>query len=205
MGTLNRFGIVMVVLAVGLLAGCAGARAEEERVLPPRSVKEIDVGPAPFAAEPPLAVKLWADRENYRYRVGEKVTFFVEATRDCFLTLLNVGTSGQVKVLFPNTFQKANAVRATAAHAIPGQAAAFEFTLAGPPGVEGVMAICALDYLSLAPGTGTESGQPPYPGSGRPIATPKDIEVQLKPIPKDRWATATISLDVEPGDRKGLN
>jgi hypothetical protein len=200
MGTASRFGVVVMVLALWL-AGCAAARAEEEGSFSPMDIKEIEVGPALTPSSPPMAVKLWADRESNRYRVGETVVFFVETNRDCYLTLLNIGTSGQVRVLFPNSFQKANAVLGDIEQAVPGETATFEFTLAGPPGVEGVTAICALDNFLMAAGTSTRLGQVPYRSSGdHPTATTKDIEVQLKRIPKGRWAMATTSLEVEPRD-----
>ncbi len=192
MGKLSKSAFV-VMLAMGLLAGFAAAHAEEE---PAPETKEIEVSPAPAPGEPPLGVKLWADRETNRYRVGEKVTFFVEATKDCYLTLLNIGTSGQVKLLFPNQFQKANRIKAGIVHRIPAPDAPFELTFVGPPGTEGVMAICALDNLLLV-AQPTAAGPASSPSSTAPVATVKDIEVQLKPVPKERWATATLKLEVE--------
>lgn len=191
MGKLNKSAFV-VMLAVGLLVGCAAVRAEEGPTL---GTREIDVTPAPTSVEPPLDIKLWADREHYR--VGEQVIFFVEATNDCHLTLLNVGTSGQVKFLFPSQFQRANLIKAGIVHRIPAPGAPFELTFVGPPGTEGVMAICATDNIPVVTQP-TAAGPASSTLPGAPTATVKDIEVQLKPVPKERWATATIKLEVKP-------
>ena len=47
-----------------------------------------------------------------RYRVGEAVRLSVSTMRDCRLTLISVGASGNAVQLFPNTAQRDNLVRA---------------------------------------------------------------------------------------------
>jgi len=175
-------------VALGLVVGVAGVGADETVAA---ETKEIEVSPTP----PPFVLTLRADRESGRYRLGEKVAFSVEVTRDCYLTLLNIGTSGQVKLLFPNQFQSGNLLRAGAPQRVASIGAPFEFTLNGPPGTEGVMAICALDAIPV--GFQPTAGIPPGQVSVTVQVTTKDIEAALKPIPKDRWAVATISLEVE--------
>lgn len=125
------------------------------------------------------------------------MAFFVDTTRDCYLTLLNIGTSGQVKLLLPNQFQRANLLRAGVSQRVPETAAPFEFTLSGPPGAEGVMAICALDAIPMGLQPAAAASAPNQVSVAVQV-TPKDIEAALKPIPRDRWAIATISLEVEP-------
>lgn len=203
MEKLGKCWVLVWMVWVGVLGGWGFAGAGEEMVLPQAVPKEIDVSQVPVAGEGPLEVKLRADRGTPRYRAGDKVTFLVEATRNCFLTLLNVGTSGQVKVLFPNAFQKANAVRANILHPIPGQGATYEFTLAGPQGLEGVIAICSLDSPSVRPVFPRIPGQPAPLGDGRPEPTAKDIAVDPKPVSQDRWAMAIMTLEVEPAAGKG--
>jgi len=177
-------------LALGLLQAAGEVGAAEK---PAFTSKEIEVAPAP---PPAFAVTLRAERESRRYRVGEKVVFSVETTRDCYLTLLNIGTSGQVKVLLPNQFQRGNLLRAGVSQRVPESGSSFEFTLSGPPGTEGVMAICALDSIPIAL---QPVGAGPLPGqvSVTVQVSTKDIETALKSVPKDRWAIATISLEVE--------
>jgi hypothetical protein len=58
------------------------------------------------------------------------------------------------------------------------------------------MAICALDSIPIAL---QPVGAGPLPGqvSVTVQVSTKDIETALKSVPKDRWAIATISLEVE--------
>src|SRR3972149_5594020 len=58
----------------------------------------------------PLNVKVWTDKT--KYRIGEPVTFYFTADQDCYITLLDQGTSGTLRVLFPNPYQQDNFVRA---------------------------------------------------------------------------------------------
>lgn len=178
-------------LMLGLVAAVGGVNAAEG---PLSTTKEIEVAPGP---PPTFALALKADRESGRYRVGEKVAFSVETTRDCYLTLLNIGTSGQVKLLLPNQFQRGNLLRAGASQRVPTTEAPFEFTLNGPPGTEGVMAICALDAIPVGLQPAATWVLPSQVSVAVQVQT-KDIEATLKPIPKDRWAIATITLEVEP-------
>jgi len=178
-------------LTLGLVVtGGAVSSAEE----PAFMAKEIEVVSAQPAA---LALTLKTDRESGRYHVGEKVAFSIETTRDCYLTLLNIGTSGQVKLLLPNQFQRGNLLRVGTSQRVPEMGAPFEFTLNGPPGKEGVMAICALDSIPVSPLT-TGVLAPSSEVSVNVQVNTKDIETMLRPLSKDRWAIATITLEVEP-------
>ena len=70
---------------------------------------------------PSFKVRLSFDREtNPVYYFGrDKVNFRVQADRDCYITVLDIGTSGKVTVLFPNRFHPDNRVRAGQTYVLP--------------------------------------------------------------------------------------
>jgi len=86
-----------------------------------------------------LQVAVWSDRR--RYRTGDEIVFHVRTTKDCYLTLVDLQTSGGLYVLFPNSYQAESFVRAGETVAIGGRSSPFAIGVKGPPGVEGVKVI----------------------------------------------------------------
>jgi hypothetical protein len=86
-------------------------------------------------------LSLVSDRSNYK--VGDQVTFTVTSAEDCFLTLINVDQKGKATVLFPNKFEKNNAIKAKADLNFPSEKDGFQFSFADP-GTETVIAVCSL-------------------------------------------------------------
>jgi len=76
------------------------------------------------------------------YEIGEPIKVEVRTERDCNLTLLNFGTSGAVKVVFPNRLQSEPLIQAGKTVAIPGHPEELLLASAGPVGVESLVAIC---------------------------------------------------------------
>jgi len=103
---------------------------------------KISSGSGAASAEEAVTVKLWANQT--RYRVGDRVTFGFEANRDAFVTLVNVGTSGEITVLFPNRFSGGHGVKAGKTYSIPEAADSYELQIKGPPGAEFVYALVTL-------------------------------------------------------------
>ncbi|MFT7459841.1 MAG: hypothetical protein ACI909_002524 [Planctomycetota bacterium] len=79
------------------------------------------------------------------YQTGDRVTVSVSSDRDCKLTLINIGTSGRVTVLFPNRFQRSNLIRAGQVVRIPENTAGVDYLVQGPPGIETLVALCRTD------------------------------------------------------------
>ena len=67
---------------------------------------ERRVAPSPGA---PLQIKLWTDKMEYK--VGETMRVGFEAPRDGYVTLVNVGTSGKITILYPNAFAPDHSVK----------------------------------------------------------------------------------------------
>jgi hypothetical protein len=92
-------------------------------------------------------VDVWTERTGYR--IGDELTVHVRANRDCYLTVLDLQTSGNLYVLLPNQYQSETRANADAIVAVPGRDAPFTIAVNGPSGVEGIKVIATRKPLSL--------------------------------------------------------
>lgn len=150
--------------------------------------------PAPQPADDGIAVRLWA--EKTRYRMGERLALNFETNRDAFLTIVNVGTSGEVTILFPNRFSGGHGVKAGRTYRIPEASDSYELELKGPPGVELVYALLTLKpVLFLA--TDFPSSGAVFPSTADRVSrVTRDINVAAKSIPLREQARAMLELEV---------
>lgn len=99
---------------------------------------------------PPFKVKVWVEGEQPPKKLeGEKIVFKFRAERDCYLNLIDCGTSGKVTVLFPNAYHKDNRIQAGREYSIPSEEMAFDIETQGPAGLELVKAIATEKPLNL--------------------------------------------------------
>jgi hypothetical protein len=150
--------------------------------------------PAAKGAADGIAVKLWT--EKTRYRVGDRLTLSFETNRDAFLTIVNVGSSGEVTILFPNRFSGGHGVKAGRTYRIPETTDSYELELKGPPGVELVYALLTLKpVLFLA--TDFPSAGAIFPSTAERVShVTRDINVAAKSIPLREQARAMIELEI---------
>ncbi len=87
----------------------------------------------------PFLLKVWAHQDSFQ--IGEKIVFFAKADQDSYLTLLSIGASGDVTVIFPNAYHKDNFIRAGVTYRVPAPDDEFDFEIQGPPGLERIKAI----------------------------------------------------------------
>jgi hypothetical protein len=118
------------------------------------------LGPGPGLATtlgtPGYGLTVRADRPAYR--VGEAVRLSVSTTRDCRLTLISVGPSGDALQLFPNAVQRDNLVRGGETLLLPPPGSPLQITARAPAGVEGIMAVCREAGSPMPSPTSTEQG-----------------------------------------------
>src|SRR5271157_14087 len=86
-----------------------------------------------------------------KYYVGDQVAFEVSSTKDAYLTIIDVGTTGKAHVIFPNRWNKSNKIRKGKLYRIPGPDAEWSFKLTGPAGVNYVKAIATLKQVQFLP------------------------------------------------------
>jgi hypothetical protein len=150
----SRSCLAKLSLALGLLGLTAGgpAYAENEealaRDLVPSQKPMYQLGHGHGGGE--FAVEAWVNNPDLIYRVGQQLKVYVRPKRTSYITVLNVGSSGKVSVIFPNYFQRETKVHAGDTVAIPASSADWQIDIVGPPGVEFIQVIATREKLNLA-------------------------------------------------------
>lgn len=88
-------------------------------------------------------------KSEKNHHIGDKVNLYFKSEQDCYLTLLNYGTSGKLTVLFPNSLFKDNFIKANTIYAIPGRDYPFDYIISGPSGIERIKAIAVIEKVDL--------------------------------------------------------
>jgi hypothetical protein len=134
-----------------------------------------------------------------RYRIGDRIRVCFRADVDCRLTLLDMGTSNAVTVLFPNAYVPGNQVQAGKTYRIPAAGQGFSYRVGGPPGIEHIKAVASHDADPLTP--------PAAPADATFAvltrrASVRDIDIvanSIDSLDPASSAIATHSFLVEPG------
>ena len=140
-------------------------------------------------------IKLWTEGDKASYMVEEPVTFMFSADRDCYVTLIDIGTSGKVHRLFPNKMHESNKVEKGKTYAIPPDKSDFLFRVKGPEGTEYVKAIATLQPLKSLEKTEME-GKGYFSEIRDPKLVVKDIGLELALQDTKNWAEAEASLKI---------
>jgi hypothetical protein len=138
-------------------------------------------------------VDVWTERTGYR--IGDELTVQVRANRDCYLTVLDLQTSGNLYVLLPNQYQAEARAKADTTYAVPSSDAPFAIAVNGPAGVEGIKVIATRRPLSLA-----------VPERGKVFATlgtresqdqfTRSLLSQIEKLKDDEWDTAEWTVRI---------
>ncbi len=67
------------------------------------------------------AFQLTLQSHSEGYRIGDAISFSVKSEQGCYLTVLNVGTTGKTTVLFPNSFRRKNHIVANKLFLLPSE------------------------------------------------------------------------------------
>ena len=112
----------------------------------------VPLEPAPTGtAWPPAAYGLRVATDKSVYRMGEAVSVYASTAVPCYLTLVNIGSSGQARVLLPNAHQPQNLIPAGETVVFPVAGTNLQLTPMGPPGMETVVAVCSDDNRPVLP------------------------------------------------------
>ena len=121
------------------------------------------------------------------YKPGEEVKIFITATKDCYIRVWDIGTSGKVTLLYPYKKGQTDFIKAGTTLAIPGPDA--RYIVNGPEGTEYVQVIASLTPMKGMP---APKGNQLFPTVSKdPKKFTKDIQVQLNQVPNDKWISAS--------------
>jgi TolB-like protein len=139
--------------------------------------------------DPPFEIKLWTDRQDYT--MGDSIAFNFRSDRDCYLTLIDIATSGNITILFPNRYHPQNFIRAGVTYRVPAEDYGFEFQVTGPRGIERVKAIATLQDQPIFEHDFSQT-------AFRSIARTRDVQVVNAGMDKiqNGWTEAESSIRV---------
>lgn len=99
---------------------------------------------------PTFKVSLWTDRgHGETYYIGDNLHVYFETSKDCYLTIFDIGTSGNIIILFPNEYSNDNLIKADNEYSFPDENDPFYYQILGPPGEEFLKGICTIEDIQL--------------------------------------------------------
>jgi class 3 adenylate cyclase len=128
------------------------------------------------------------------WHVGDRIRVFVRATRDSFLSLVSIDSTGKVRVLAPNELTRVVRLQADRWQAFPGDDAGFTLRVLGPAGRSEIIAIASAEPLAMRP----EDIQPRAGSAG--ISVRGAVIPLLKPaLQQQVLGTASFTFQVVEG------
>lgn len=119
---------------------CGGTFAEDDPGIPFRElINEV----------PGFEIKVWTDRTNPIYAVGERLRIQAKSNKDCFLYVFHIGASGKCGFIFPNAKHPDCRVTANQVVTIPGRDSKVELVAAPPVGAEVVLVIATTKPIGV--------------------------------------------------------
>jgi TolB-like protein len=146
-------------------------------------------------SEEKIKIDLWTDQKSYR--IGENLIVNFKADRDCYVTLVDVGTSGNVHILFPNRFSPGNKVKANELYSVPGRGDGYKIAVKGPAGTEIIRAIATLKPVSFID-TDFSVTRSIFKSVERDIPSfTRDLSIEASETPSSHWGENLIKIDIK--------
>ena len=183
-----------LMIPVALLASSAFAA-------PKISAQSIIVNPT----QPDLSVSVRVDKDstgnaNPVYIDGEAIKISTTVNRDAYVYLFNVDSSGEVTQILPNRLSDSggNFVKANTTVSFPAAGDQFTFNVAGPVGLNKVLALASLEPLNLDQITSFKTSQDQFATAS---ARGQDqlaqaLSIVVNPIPQNSWVSDTAFFSV---------
>lgn len=157
---------VYTLAALALLSGCAMFPAEKpsEQKRTVSTATEMHDSPYNRAVRtlinlkpkrPSTSLALWTNKKTYT--IGDEIVFFFRASQDSYVTVFDIGSSGVLRIIFPNAEVQNNRVQKDKIYRVPTTESRFAIQVAGPSGLERIKAIATprpwdISISNTAPG-----------------------------------------------------
>jgi hypothetical protein len=151
--TVARIGLAGAGLA--LLGWIGPGLAETTEELETQYARDLTVAQKPvfqlssMLGNRRIDVDAWVDNPGLTYVVGQPLRIMVRPKQDAYITVVDVGSSGRVSVLYPNHYQRDARVRAGSTLTIPDAQSKWQINVGGPAGVDLIQVIASRQPLSL--------------------------------------------------------
>jgi hypothetical protein len=127
---------IQMIVAASLVILLAASALGQERVVP--------------RPDDPLEIRVWTNKaEGKSFGQGEHVIVYFRANRDCFVTIYDLDTRGNVNLLFPYDYDEPIYIEGNRVYTIPDYYDDYELAVEGPPGTEYIQAVASLDPFDV--------------------------------------------------------
>ena len=164
-----------------------------KRINTPATPLWEDIGRIKQENEETFGIKVWVDETEVT--TGDAVVIKFQAERDCYVTLFNMGTSGQIAVLFPNRFYATNFVKGRKEYRIPGEFQNFVIKAQGPTGIEKLKIFATDANVPLLPEQQNVSVFRSLDAGERSVT--RDLAVTLTNLDETAWAEGSFEFEVK--------
>jgi hypothetical protein len=103
-----------------------------------------NVAPVQKPTGEPLDIEVWTNKEEGgSFGQGENLVIYFRANRDCYVTVYDLDTKGDINLLYPYDYRDNNYIEGGVVYTIPDYYDDFVLRVNGPPGLEFVQAIAS--------------------------------------------------------------
>ncbi len=147
------------------------------------------------ASQQPFSIRVSVGKNTYA--VSEKIVISVRSTHDCYLTIYDISTIGEVTQIFPNQYATDNFIEGGYTYPIPDQKDNFDFEVTGPGGMERVRAVCTIEDVNLVESRKVDKNEA-FPRISQEARGEfdKSLDAKLQVMPSERWTEASITFKV---------
>ena len=181
-------------LVLGAVASLHAAHATDEattRDLTPEQNTIFSVAVPPPPPSIPTAQRLnvtaWVDHADNTYAIGEEVRLYVRPNKQAYITIINIGPTGNKTLLYPMRHQAWTPVGAGQIVEIPSHDSGVSIRVNGPVGRELIKVIASTSPERLLEETEL-SGTGPFSVIGREASSlARDLQVTMNHRASHEW------------------
>ena len=165
----------------------------EKRIKTPTTPLWEDIQKIKQQNKDQFKIEVWTEKTDHT--IGDEIVIKFKADRNCYVTLFNMGSSGQITVLFPNRFYATNYVKADQVISIPGRFQNFKIKAQGPAGIEKLKIFATDNKVPLLPEEYNVSAFRSLEPKQRAVT--RDLAITLTNLDNTAWAEASFEFEVK--------
>jgi hypothetical protein len=181
--------------AAAAVFGASTALAQVQEQAPTARDLTVEQRPVYDLAPPnqsPLRIRAGVDHFFGHYRPGETVTLSVTSNQDAFITVVDIGTSGAVTVLFPNAVDRDNHIQA--GQTLRLGRGSWKIVAGGPDGVEAIKVFASYSPRAIFSEGRYRPAGPFRAFGGDGTTAARDLAVGLAGV--DEWTEASSIIRI---------
>ncbi len=198
MSRLSKFVAFFGIVAIGLICAGIGHGQDYETTMDWKDIYILPTNP-----NPQNNIKITLSAERQPLKPGDELNLTFTADRECYLTLMDMGTSGKILRIWPNDYSgQDNRIDANSPRKFPGSGDKFKFRIAGPDGTERLIAYATSEKGKILSEQEFEqlkkTGFKKYPGSAKDLAI--QFQKRTESIGSNiSWGTAQLNVPIGSG------